>query len=134
MTRPVGRHYPLNLSILSASLAICRLSPDGEIPRWVWADRAFLSITHTPDELSIVCPADRVPLDVRCEKGWAAFKVKGPLDFSLSGVLTALAGPLAESGIPIFAISTFDTDYLLVREKDLPRATEVLRENGHSVE
>lgn len=55
MTRPAGRHYPLNLAILSASLAICRLSPDGEIPRWVWADRAFLSITCTPDEISIVC-------------------------------------------------------------------------------
>ncbi len=91
-------------------------------------------MTYTTDELSIVCPGSSVPADVRCEKGWVAIKVRGPLDFSLTGILAALASPLAADGIPIFALSTFDTDYVLVKEQDLLRAKKALERAGHTFE
>jgi hypothetical protein len=121
----------MKLSVLAGSIAVARLSPDQEIPPWVWRNRAFLSLTYTTDELSIVCPGSSVPADVRSEKDWVAIKVQGPLDFSLTGVLASLTAPLAAHGIPIFAISTFDTDYLLVKEQYLSRAREVLEQAGH---
>jgi uncharacterized protein len=121
----------MNLSILPGSIAIVRLSPEQEIPQWVWQDRSFLSLTYTTEELSIVCASSSVPTAVQCEKDWVAIKVRGPLDFSLTGILAALAGPLAAHGIPIFAISTFDTDYVLVKEQDLSRAKGALEQAGH---
>lgn len=126
---------PSNVALfkrLPGTLAICRLSPNQEIPPWVWKNRTFLSVTCTADELSIVCPDSAVPADVQCEKGWGAIKVQGPLDFSLTGILVSLAGSLAASSIPIFAVSTFDTDYILVKEQNLLQAKEVLERNGHS--
>ena len=125
---------PLNLSVLPGHFAICRLSPDQAIPQWALSNKAFLSITYTADELSIVCRSDVIPPDAQCEREWAAIKVQGPLDFSLTGTLASLAVPLAESRIPIFAVSTFDTDYLLVREENLLRAKEVLGRCGHLLE
>jgi uncharacterized protein len=122
----------MNLSILPDSIAIVRLSPEQEIPQWVWQDRSFLSLTRTTEELSIVCASSSVPTAVQCEKDWVAIKVQGPLDFSLTGILAGLAGPLAAHGIPIFAISTFDTDYLLVKKRDLSRAKEALEQAEHT--
>ena len=122
----------MNLSILPDSIAIVRLSPEQEIPQWVWQDRSFLSLTCTTEELSIVCASSSVPTAVQREKDWVALKVQGPLDFSLTGILAGLAGPLAAHGIPIFAISTFDTDYLLVKERDLSRAKGALGQAGHT--
>ena len=94
----------LNLSVLPGRFAICRLAPNREIPQWALRSRPFLSITYTGDELSIVCRSDFVPPDVRCELDWAAIKVKGPLDFSLTGILASLTVPLADGGISIFAV------------------------------
>jgi uncharacterized protein len=122
----------MNLSILPGPFAICRLAPDAAVPAWAWDKTALLSITYTADELSLVCPASRVPLDVQAERNWSAIKVAGPLDFSLTGILSALAEPLATAGIPIFAISTFETDYLLVKEQHLPQARLSLERNGHT--
>ncbi len=124
----------MQLALLPYSIAIARLSPGQEIPQWAWESKAFLSVTYTTDELSIVCPGSSVPADVRCEKGWVAIKVRGPLDFSLTGILAALASPLAADGIPIFALSTFDTDYVLVKEQDLLRAKKALERAGHTFE
>ena len=115
----------LSLSILPQKLAVCRLGKDARIPVWVEGDN-FFSITKTDDELSIVCSENRVPDDIKAEKGWQAFKVEGPLDFSLTGILASLANPLAEAGISIFAVSTFDTDYLLVKSDKLNEAVKVL--------
>lgn len=123
----------MNLSLLPGTFAVCRLAPDAEIPAWAWRDRTLLSITCTQDELSIICPAASVPAGVQSEQPWSALKVEGPLDFALTGILSALAAPLATAGISIFAISTFDTDYLLVKERQLTRACQVLREAGHSL-
>jgi hypothetical protein len=80
-----------------------------------------------------VCPAARVPDDVRAERGWRALAVAGPLDFALTGVLAALAGPLADAGVSIFAIATYDTDYVLVRADRLADAVGALRAAGHRV-
>src|SRR5206468_8549222 len=87
---------------------------------------AFVSVTRTPDELSIVCPDEAVPPDVEVESGWRALKVPGPIPFDQVGVLAALATPLAAAGISTFAVSTYDTDYVLVREPDLERALAAL--------
>lgn len=88
---------------------------------------------RTSGELSIVCEEDRVPDGVRVEKGWVALKLEGPFPFSLTGVLAAFLEPLAQAKIPILAISTFDTDYVLIKDEDTPRALEVLEVAGHSV-
>ena len=120
----------LTLSLLPGIFMICRLNPEAEVPAWV-SSGGFISITRTDDELSIVCAEAAVPEGVRVDRGWRSFKVEGPLDLSLTGVLASLAGPLAEVKINIFAISTYDTDYLLVKEDRLSRASEVLIRSGH---
>jgi hypothetical protein len=123
----------LTLSLLPDPFAVCRLDAHAPIPGWA-AARDFFSITRTCDELSIVCPQSDVPGEIKCERGWRCLKVEGQLDFALTGILASLAAPLADAGIGIFAISTFDTDYLLVKEKDLERAIAVLSQAGHTVD
>ena len=123
----------LTLSILPDLLAICRLSPAEDVPEWAMIGE-FVSITHTSDELSIVCDAENVPPDVKADRDWRALKVAGPLDLALTGILASLADPLAQTRINIFAISTFDTDYLLVKEYNLLQARDVLQQAGHIVE
>jgi hypothetical protein len=122
----------LSLIVLHLELAICRLDRDGNIPDWA-AQGEFLSITRTPDELSIVCPAYVVPENQPCDRGWRALRVAGKFDLRAVGVLAALAAPLAEVGVSIFAISTHDTDYLLIKEEDMERAGVALRKAGHQV-
>lgn len=124
---------PLNLILLPGTFAVCRLVQDAAVPAWAWAEE-FVSITKTAEELSVVCPEAGVPEGVRCERGWRCLRVAGTLDFSLVGVLASLVAPLAEAGVSIFAISTFDTDYLLVQEGHLQKACEALRQVGHAVE
>ena len=122
----------LTLTILPDSLAVCRLSPAEDVPEWALIGE-FVSITHTDDELSIVCAEENVPSDVKADRGWQALKVEGPLDLALTGILASLANPLAEAQINLFAVSTFDTDYLLVKGYNLARACEVLQQAGHVV-
>ena len=122
----------LKLSLLPTRLAVCWLAPDAPLP--AWPDGELTAITRTPDEISIVCAEACVPPGVTAEKGWRALKVAGPLDFSLTGVLAALAAPLAEAKISIFALSTFDTDYLLVKEAALAPALQTLRSAGHHIQ
>lgn len=119
----------LTLSLLLETLAVCRLAPDTPLPDWAAGE--FVSITRTPDELSIVCAERVVPSSVRCERGWRCLKVAGPLDLSLTGVLASLAVPLAEARIALFAVSTYDTDYLLVKEVEVERALDALKRAGH---
>jgi hypothetical protein len=127
------REAKLKISVLPEVFMVCRLDKDAEIPDWAWADE-FVSITKTPEELSIVCRQFDVPKNAKCEKGWRCLKVNGPLDFSCVGVLASLSMPLAKAGVSIFAVSTYDTDYLLVKEKDLERAICVLSHEGHIIE
>ncbi|QJE74354.1 ACT domain-containing protein [Aerophototrophica crusticola] len=120
------------LTVLPGELAVCRLPPDAPFP--AWADGpGFLSLTRTAEELSVVCLADRVPDGVQAVAPWRALKVEGPLDFALTGILAALARPLAEAGISLFAVATYDTDYLLVKADMLDAAVAALRGAGHAV-
>ena len=114
-------HTNLTLSLLSDIFAICRLGPEADIPSWA-LDGEFVSVTRTQEELSLVCLEEKIPEGTRCEKGFRCFKVGGPLDFSLTGILSSLTIPLAQAGISVLAISTFDTDYLLVKEAQVDRA------------
>lgn len=115
----------LTLSILPTSLAVCQFPKDTPIPFYVFT-ASFFSITQTEDELSVVCDQSVVPADVKKTIDWRAFKVEGPLDFSQVGILSSLAKPLAENQIPIFVISTYDTDYLLAQDKYFIEACQVL--------
>jgi len=90
-------------------------------------------VTRTADELSLVCAESAVPRAVECEPGWRLFKIEGPLDFALAGILASVAQPLAEAGVTIFAISTYDTDYVMVKAQDLERAVQTLAAAGHRV-
>ena len=124
--------HQLTLEILPQSFAICRLSANAAVPSW--ADNGvFAAITRTAHELSVVCLADAVPADVQATRDWRALRVVGTLDFALTGILSAIAAPLAHAQISIFAVSTYDTDYVLVREATLDQAIWVLQDAGHHV-
>ncbi len=123
----------MRLFALDELYAIVRLHPDAGLPDWVEGGH-FWSVTRSDSELSVVCREEDVPEDASAERGWCALEVAGPLDFSLTGVVASLVSPLADAGVPIFVLSTFDTDYLLVREPDLPRAAEALRGAGHTID
>lgn len=132
MRRKTVTSIYLTLSILDGAFAICRLDAGAQLPEWAMASD-FFSITRAANEISIVCAQDDVPEGVRCEREWRCFRVEGPLDFSLTGILNSLTAPLAAAGVSIFAISTFDTDYLLVNEKDFERTIENLVAAGHII-
>ncbi len=123
----------MKLQELSEILAVCRLEPQSEIPAWVNKSR-FFSITKTSDELSIVCEQALVPADMKAETDWKGFRVVGTLDFSLTGILAAIANPLAQEKISIFAISTFDTDLVLIKSATWEPAKRVLHKAGFNFE
>ena len=120
------------LRVRTGALAVCRLAQDAAIPDW--AAGPLVSVTRTPEELSVVCDEAGVPDEVRAERGWCALEIEGPIDFNLTGVLAGLTVPLADAGISVFVMSTFDTDWLLVREPQLPVALTALRRAGCEVQ
>ena len=126
------RKLKKKLLLLPETLSICRMERNALIPEWALTG-GFYSITRTAEELSVVCPQDQVPQGIQKQDGWKALQVEGPLDFSLTGVLASLTEPLAKEGISVFAISTYDTDYLLVKEKQLEGAIQKLREEGYEI-
>ena len=121
----------LVLSLLPGGFSVCRLPASSPLPRWARRSSRFFALIRTPDELCVVCAERDVPVAVQAERGWSLLQVRGPLDFSLVGVLASLALPLAQAGVSIFSISTYDTDYLLVRQADLERAAQALVQAGH---
>jgi hypothetical protein len=121
------------LQVAPGSFAICRLASADAVPAWAARGRVS-SVTRTPDELSIVCEAGAVPVSVRAERGWRALMVEGPLEFGLTGILAGLTGALASAAVGVFSVSTYDTDYLFVREADVQRAVAALRAAGHRVQ
>jgi len=122
----------LSLTVLEERLSICRLDAGEKIPAWA-TGTPFFSVTRTRDELSVVCPEDVVPESIPRELGCRALKLEGPFELSMVGVLASIAVPLAEAGASIFAVSTFDTDYVLVEEGQLDLAVDTLRARGHTV-
>jgi hypothetical protein len=117
------------MRVLPGELAVCRLDAEGPLPAWVFhADARFFSVMRTPEETSVVCPVDDVPPSVeRADKGWRALKVEGPLPLTMTNVTAKLTAPLGSAGIPVFALSTYDTDYLLIKSEHLERAVSLLR-------
>ncbi|CAM3804699.1 ACT domain-containing protein [Deinococcus frigens] len=122
----------LILSFLGDTYAVCQLPEDAAPPAWAFAGE-FWSVTRAPGELSVVCAAANVPDDVRAEKEWAALRLHGPFEFTLTGILASVLNPLRDAGVGIFVLSTFDTDYVLVAQSRLPEAVTVLRASGHTV-
>ncbi|MEO8027381.1 MAG: ACT domain-containing protein [Bryobacteraceae bacterium] len=122
----------LTLRALPQLFAVARLPAGAPLPRWATGSPWF-SVTRTGEELSIVCKADAVPANVRCEKAFRALMVEGPLDFALTGILASLSKSMSDAKISLFAISTFDTDYILVRQASLAKAVRALRSAGHTV-
>ena len=123
---------PLSLTHCEGTLAICRLAADAPVPAWALRG-TFQSITRTPDELSIVCDASVVPGEVHAERDTTALRVTGTLDLGTVGVLAALSAPLAAADVPIFVVSTFDTDWILVHRVRYDAACSALRAAGFPV-
>lgn len=112
--------------------AIVRLLPDALVPHWA-TQGDFTSITRTPDELSIVCPLNNTPKESSPGPHWICLKLEGPFPFSQTGVLLSFIAPLSHSAIPVFAISTYDTDYVLVQQEFAGVTLDTLRNAGHEV-
>jgi hypothetical protein len=128
-----SHNHKLRLSLLPQRFSVCKLNPDAALPQWSRRGSVF-SITRTADELSAVCESKYVPVSVRSEKGFRCLKLQGPFPFTMAGVLESVLRPLAKARISIFALSTYDTDYVMVKEKSLANAVRALRAAGHEVQ
>jgi uncharacterized protein len=126
------RDTRVSLRVRNETLAVARLGPDDPWPDWALRQR-FVALVRTESEVSVVCDQAVVPEDIRAERGWRALQTEGPLDLSMTGILAGLTGVLAASSIPVFAISTFDTDLLLVRQERLVEAIAALTSAGYVV-
>jgi hypothetical protein len=122
----------LTLSALPKTYAICRLDPATPIPSWAMTGD-FWSLIRTRDELSVVCEEHALPPDISRESGWRILKCEGPLDFALTGIMAAIAEPLADAGVSIFPLATYDTDYVLVKHAQIETAAQALIGYGHVV-
>jgi hypothetical protein len=122
----------MKFTLLDGLFAVARLDADAEVPPWAHRG-AFTSITRTPHELSIVCDEGGVPDDVPAERGWRCLGLEGPIPFETTGVAARFTAALAAHGISVFVVSTFDTDYLLVKASKVDAAIEALREAGYDV-
>jgi uncharacterized protein len=130
----VGQVKSLTLEVVTGNYAIHRLASDSSIPDWALNATGFLSITRTSDELSIVCQTPQLELEgVKQDSGWACLKLIGPFAFDLTGILSSVLNPLRDAEIGIFAISTFDTDYVLVKIEHLEEAVLALENAGHTI-
>jgi hypothetical protein len=118
---------------LPDTLAICRLEASAPLPPWAAQPSPFLTVSRTAHELSITTLQSAVPAGVACERDYRAVRVRGPLPLNLIGILAAIADPLAAAGLSIFAISTYDTDYVLLKTRDLDVALKVLEQAGHQI-
>lgn len=130
---PGHRSVTLPLVGEAGRFAVCKLPPGSAIPAWATAGDVF-SVTRTGDELSVVCRQEMVPSGTQAEVGWRCLRVVGAMPFTLVGVLASITVPLAGAGVGVFAVSTFDTDYLFVKDAEILAAVDALRGAGHSVE
>ncbi len=128
----MGQNHKLTFRMLTGSYAIVRLNADAAVPEWATKGE-FSSITRTADELSIVCLAGNLPDDVNTQHHWTCLKLEGPFPFSMTGVLLSFIEPLSSNQIPIFAMSTYDTDYVLIPEEYSESAIEILTASGHAL-
>jgi len=123
----------LTLTVLPGEYAVAQLSAGSTVPAWAMRGDLWC-VMNAPDELSVVCPAEGVPDGVRVQRGWQALMLTGPFEFTLTGILASVLNPLRVAGVGIFALSTFNTDYVLVAASDLGLSVAALREVGHTVQ
>jgi hypothetical protein len=123
----------LSVYLWPEEYAVARFPVGQPVPGWLFEKDGFVSVTRTAAEVSVICPAVLLPPGESTSKGWRLLTVDGPLDFTLTGVMASLAGSLAAAGVPLFAMSTYETDHILVKHADLDRAVTALREAGHEV-
>ena len=121
----------LTFKVHDGRFAVCRLAPGDPIPTWLPPD-GWWSVTQTSAELSVVCDESLVPQDVKHQAGWQRIELAGPFDFALTGILASILNPLAEARVPIFALSTFDTDWVLIPGEHLEKAKQALIGAGHN--
>ena len=124
--------YALRLSLLPEILAVCRLPLDSDLQMWFLTD-PFFAMLRSGDELTIVCAQGKVPLEVEHEPGWRAMKIDGVFAFNQTGVLESVLKPLAQASIGIFALSSFETDYVLVKSENVEKARPALEGAGHRI-
>ncbi|GMQ64866.1 ACT domain-containing protein [Vallitalea maricola] len=122
----------LTMKLLKEKYGVCRLDKTDEIPNWA-KKSDFFSITKTLDELSIVCSQNSIPKNIKCEKDWRMLKIEGTLDFSLIGILATISTVLAQKEISIFALSTYDTDYILIKDNNIDNAIEALINENYKI-
>ena len=123
----------MQLTVLAPRLAVCRLDPADGVPAWFALEPPVTAAVVRAGELTLVAPEEAVPEGVTAERGWRALEVAGPMDLELTGVMAALSSSLARAGAALFAVSSYDTDVLLVREHQLEHAVAALRRDGHDV-
>lgn len=123
----------LVIDVQPGDYAVVRLPADAPVPDGVLDPPGFASVTRTPAELSVVCREEHAPDVPNAAPGWRLLTVRGPLEFTLTGIMAALSGELAAAGVALFAVSSYDTDHLLVRGPDLDRAVLALRAAGNEV-
>jgi len=122
----------LTLHLVTGEFAVCRLPATDPVPAWA-GSTVFSSVTRTADELSILCPAAQVPAGLKAERAWRLLKFQGPFEFGAVGILNSVTGPLAQAGISLLAVATFDTDYLLVPAARVDDAVRTLQAAGHTM-
>lgn len=124
--------HQLTITIHPGRYAICRLDPEAAVPAWA-RGTDFMSVTRTARELSVVCAQDIMPESAHAQRDHRLLQIEGTLAFELVGILASITAPLAAVNIGVFALSTYETDYMLIAEKDLIRAAEVLEKTGHTI-
>lgn len=122
----------LTLKLLDETYGVCSLEKDSEISPWI-VEGNFLSITKTDEELSIVCEEKNISEGIKYEGGWKILKIEGKLDFALVGILAKISNIMAENNISIFAISTYDTDYILIKLNNINKAVELLKKENYNI-
>jgi hypothetical protein len=124
--------YKLRLRKIPQEFAVCRLAPDAPLPSWATSGDIW-SVTRTPTELSVVCSQNSLPKNLAAERNWVALQVIGPISFGMVGILSSLTLPLADAGVSIFVLSTYETDFILVRNESFEIACRVLTQAGHEI-
>lgn len=122
----------LTMRLLKEKYGVCRLDKNEAIPEWS-QNGEFFSVTRTAEELSIVCAEDSVPNDIKCERDWRILKIEGQLDFSLIGIIASVSNILAQNKVSIFAVSTYNTDYILVKDIDKDKAVKALSKEKYEI-
>jgi hypothetical protein len=120
------------MSVLKDDYIICRLDAFEGIPEWI-KDSPFYSITQTSEELSVVCEKNTAQQKLTCEEDWKCMRIHGPLGFSETGIISTLTSMLAQNDISVFVISTYETDYILLKKMNLAKAAKILTDAGHEV-